>query len=186
MAPLTLPPICLCLHPSSPFFKRDPSFLHSFHPSFFQPCGWTRAFLYKDGCFWTWGRLGHTVAKQAVGTVRIHWGLDSSWGMKGSSEEGWHGKWIRGGCDTVKAEQAALLWQNNWGHLTYLTFIFSVLLFLPYVLKMPFIGLLLLGKYAPCTFLLSKYFSGSTFPGHNAQEKDLFLWASSCILWAFL
>lgn len=41
MAPLTLPPICLCLHPSSPFFKRDPFFLHSFHPSFFQPCGWT-------------------------------------------------------------------------------------------------------------------------------------------------
>lgn len=35
MAPLTLPPICLCLYSSSPSFKRDPfSIIPSILPSF--------------------------------------------------------------------------------------------------------------------------------------------------------
>lgn len=73
---------------------------------------------------------------------------------------------------------------EGWGG-TSRIFIFSDLLFFLYysVLKMPFIGLLL-HKCAPCAFIL--YFSGSIFPGHSVQEKDLFLWASSCILWTFL
>lgn len=41
--PLSLSLLFACLHPSSPFFKRDPFFLYSFHLSFFLPCGWTRA-----------------------------------------------------------------------------------------------------------------------------------------------
>lgn len=48
MAPLTLPPICLCCHPSSLSFKRG-SFLLPFLPSFLLSALWmeTHALLCK-------------------------------------------------------------------------------------------------------------------------------------------
>lgn len=133
MALLILPPICLCLHPSSPSFKRDPFFLRSFHPSFFQPCGWKRVLYCTRLCCTRMVVCGDggkcaRLARQALGTVGMQWGLGSSREIKGFSEEGWHGKWTCGVCDTVEAAQAVLQWQNKWRHLTYLpsSFCFTV------------------------------------------------------------
>ena len=127
MAPLTLPPICLCLHPSSPSFKRDPSFVPSILLSALRMemcASLYKALLYKDGSLWRWGRLDKTVSRQTLGTVGMKWGLDSSQGLKGSSEGGWHGKWTCGVCDTAEAEQSVLQWQNKWRHLAYLPSLF--------------------------------------------------------------
>lgn len=120
------------------------------------------------------------------------------WGQWESTEawtaaEGWKALQKKAGMGSGYVEDVKL-WRLSSQHCcdritwaTSLIFIFSVLLFLLYysVLKMPFIGPLFCAC-APCTFLLSKYFSGSIFPGQSVQEKDLFLWASSCILWTFL
>lgn len=163
MVPLTLPPVCLCLHPSSPSFKRDPFFLHSFHSFFFQPCGWkcvlrctrlccTGMVGCEDGGDW---------ARLWPGKHWVQWGLGSSRGIKGSSEEDCHGKWTYGLCDTAEAAQAVLQWRYKWRHLIYLPSLFYLQSLSYYsVLKMPFTGPLLC---VPCAFILSKCFSERFF-----------------------
>lgn len=75
MAPLTLPPICLCLHPSSPSFKKDSFFLHSFLPSFFQPCGWKcvlfQGFAVQGWLFVEMGKNRQDRVQAALGTVEM-------------------------------------------------------------------------------------------------------------------